>query len=587
MSEAVQSLRLDREELISRLKALGVEAVRWSNIRCPFHDDKNPSASVYQDKQGVWRFKCFVCDINLDCIDLEARLQRTSPAEVLRSVGGNGQAAKRQPTLYESIESACKSIRGEVESVYKYTKPGAATPELVVVRYQPPEGGKRFSQLTPRANGWVKVSLPPPRPIYNRTRVQAAKTVVVVEGEKCVHALQQRNITATTAPGGASAADAADWGPLAGKDCILWPDNDEPGSKYMLQVSEKLLALDPPAAVRMLDPADLGLTEKGADSADLCEARPGDAVRVIKQALGRARALDGASTLEGFLRDVASGKAESISWPWPMLTLYTEAMLPGTVTVCCGSPGASKSFMALESFAYWQAQGVKVSMRCLEDPLEAHQQRILAQQDGQGGLTNLKWIKANAEEAAAALARHRKTITDLTQRLTVDGSDAPTLSEVAEWIEARCEAGDRIIIVDPVTAAKQERRDIWVEHGEFLMRAKRAIERTGTSLYLVTHPKKGGSQGFGLDDIAGGAAWVRFSHCVLWLQFRAEVESRQCVTLEGMKTDLEGDRLMHICKARHAMGTGRCLLYRFEAQTLRLAEQGVIVKRKKERSDEV
>lgn len=31
---------------------------------CPFHDDKNPSASV---KNG--RFHCFVCDLHLDCFD--------------------------------------------------------------------------------------------------------------------------------------------------------------------------------------------------------------------------------------------------------------------------------------------------------------------------------------------------------------------------------------------------------------------------------------------------------------------------------------------------------------------------------------
>lgn len=32
--------------------------------RCPFHDDHRPSLSVYGDKEGVERFRCFSCSVH-------------------------------------------------------------------------------------------------------------------------------------------------------------------------------------------------------------------------------------------------------------------------------------------------------------------------------------------------------------------------------------------------------------------------------------------------------------------------------------------------------------------------------------------
>jgi hypothetical protein len=54
--------RLSLPELMSRL-GLGAHAKK--SARCPFpgHDDKHPSFSVFQGKDGFWHYKCFVCDI--------------------------------------------------------------------------------------------------------------------------------------------------------------------------------------------------------------------------------------------------------------------------------------------------------------------------------------------------------------------------------------------------------------------------------------------------------------------------------------------------------------------------------------------
>ena len=35
--------------------------VRGKTVRCPFHDDHNPSGAIYQSQDGHWRYKCYAC----------------------------------------------------------------------------------------------------------------------------------------------------------------------------------------------------------------------------------------------------------------------------------------------------------------------------------------------------------------------------------------------------------------------------------------------------------------------------------------------------------------------------------------------
>jgi DNA primase len=39
----------------------------YAKLRCPFHDDRHPSATVNHVKQT---FKCYVCDVSGDAIDV-------------------------------------------------------------------------------------------------------------------------------------------------------------------------------------------------------------------------------------------------------------------------------------------------------------------------------------------------------------------------------------------------------------------------------------------------------------------------------------------------------------------------------------
>ena len=78
-----------------------------------------------------------------------------------------------------------------------------------------------------------------------------------------------------------------------------------------------------------------------------------------------------------------------------------------------------------------------------------------------------------------------------------------------------------------------------------------------------------------MEAIAGGAAWVRFSHTILWLE-RVDEEERTVVTAMGT-TGCMVNRLLHVRKARNGPGVGQALGLYFDSRTLLLAEQGVVM----------
>lgn len=130
----------------------------------------------------------------------------------------------------------------------------------MVMRWDLSDGKKKFRPIWHIDGRW-KVECPDTRPLYGLHRLSNADVVYIVEGEKCVDAARTIGLTATTSSGGAQVPTKTDWTPLAGKEVVIWPDNDDPGRKFPDTVSEILLDLSPPAQVKVVKPA--GLPEHG------------------------------------------------------------------------------------------------------------------------------------------------------------------------------------------------------------------------------------------------------------------------------------------------------------------------------------
>ena len=136
-------------------------------------------------------------------------------------------------------------------------------------RFEPPGARKEFRPLTlgrdAKGLRWRWKAGPAPRPLYGLERLAARPDapVIVCEGEKSADAARQifPHCVVVTSTGGSQAALKADWMPLAGREVITWPDNDEPGSKYAAEVAAILTKLG--CGVSIIDAAALVAIDPG------------------------------------------------------------------------------------------------------------------------------------------------------------------------------------------------------------------------------------------------------------------------------------------------------------------------------------
>lgn len=224
----------------------------WQAL-CPAHDDRNPSLSIgVGGDDGRILLHCHAgCDprdvveaLGWDMADLFPKNDEPAP---LRTV------PRQRPT---------KATRSE----YIYADEDGQALFRVVVERQPSGEKKVFQQAALRDGGWARSLGKTRRVLYRLPNVMNAKTlgapIVVVEGEKCVEAVESLGLTATTNPGGAGKWDDSYSASLAGATVIVIPDNDGPGIAHAETVSSALEATSDVALVTLP-----GLPEKG-DIAD-------------------------------------------------------------------------------------------------------------------------------------------------------------------------------------------------------------------------------------------------------------------------------------------------------------------------------
>jgi hypothetical protein len=576
----IEIKKRDKVALVAELEKAGAKFM-GNACNCPYHDDKKPSAGIFQDDCGNWHFKCQSCQAKGDVWDIIARNEGKGVADVLRAATAESEAthskSQSEPPnkVFASIEELKAACPGTIEAVYQYTNPATQKPDMVVIRSHTAEG-KTFRQARPCIGGFEMKAPEKPWPLYNRARVQQADTVVIVEGEKCVHALHDYGIVATTSPAGAGKAEYADWTPLAGKNVILWPDNDTTGRKHIQQVENILQKLEPSPRISIIEPADLDLLEK-EDCCDYIEQLKvigTDVHTELNRAIQQAKPRGIAAGVSERIEAIISGKFEIIPLPWHDLSILTNAIMPGTVTLICGSPGASKSFLLLQALSFWATKNVRACIYELEEDREFHLMRLLAQKSGIADLTSFEWVKNNPENARQVQKENSDFLESIGRCIWASPDSQLTLEQLAQWSEKRAESGCRIVCIDPVTAAAQTAKP-WIEDNAFLQRIKRTATDSGCSFVLVTHPSKTVSLP-DMNQLAGSAAYSRFAQSIFWLHshdLRTSKIKDVCGTAE-----IQHNRTLHILKARNGRGHGLSLACEFDSRTLTLKELGIITK---------
>ena len=496
--------------------------------------------------------------------------------DVLREAAGD-EPVRNPVKTYEMADF--KAWRG-LEAIYAYAAPDMNVIELVVIRFIDGTTGKKsFRQATPYGMAYRMVGCDGPSPLYNRTRVRDSERVVVVEGEKAVHALHAIGIVATTCAGGSNGGPHADWSVLAGKKCYLWPDNDAGGQKHMDYVSGVLQRLTPPASVHRIDVDALMLPPKG-DVVEYLESLADNRIdaqaMVVEDVLADATRVGGRG-LRARIDDVASGKYTMLASGFMDLDFWTRFLVSGTVTVLCSPPGTGKSFMLLQMMEYLRASGKKIALYELEDTTDDHLNRMLAQLEGNNNIEDPRWQERRIQDYYAASDKHADALDAMRACMTEAPGRAPTYPQILEWLATKLADGCEVIAIDPVTVIDAGTKR-YIADQDFLIQAKAMVRDVGARLVLVSHSKTGTSDLPSMDSVAGGASFVRFAHTCLWLRSEDDEDCTAVKTRDGKAMSVHSNRSLICLKARKGPGDKIHLAMQFDRNELCFRELGVVCK---------
>ncbi len=203
-----------------------------------------------------------------DLIDVWKAVRGEDYWTALQNIAAFLNIAERMPAPKLQKVSKNQPDMGQPVAQYNYTD-AAGVIQLVVYRYEYQENGKRkkaFKIWNAVSHKWEAPKSG--RPLYNQTGIADVDTIVLVEGEKAADALIGSGIPATSALSGSNApTDKTDWSPLAGKQVLIWPDNDATGLSYAQAAAKAALATGATSVGILSLPQD---KSEGWDAADAC-----------------------------------------------------------------------------------------------------------------------------------------------------------------------------------------------------------------------------------------------------------------------------------------------------------------------------
>lgn len=129
-----------------------------------------------------------------------------------------------------------------------------------VIRWDLPGGKKEVRPIIWNGKGFVAGGFENNRPLYNSDAVAAhpLAPVLIVEGEKTADAAAAfvpDGWVVVTWQGGANAVAKSRWKLLAGRRCVIWPDNDAAGIAAASKIQEILSKCKAACAIVALSPA--------------------------------------------------------------------------------------------------------------------------------------------------------------------------------------------------------------------------------------------------------------------------------------------------------------------------------------------
>ncbi len=232
----------------------GIRSGREILFKCPCHQDQHPSLSINPEK-NCWL--CGPCGKSGNAWELAAFISGNDPDN-------------RKAVSTWLRDRGLLNGRNNWELICDYVYRSENGDPLFRVKRYKTLTGKTFVQERADGGRWIGgegcmqgVELVP----YRLPEWKDSKMVCIVEGEKDADSLWSLGIPATCNPGGAGKWRLEFNSLFAGKDVVIFPDNDAPGERHAKDVACNLLHIANKVRIATLP----GLLEKG-DVSDWIQA---------------------------------------------------------------------------------------------------------------------------------------------------------------------------------------------------------------------------------------------------------------------------------------------------------------------------
>jgi putative DNA primase/helicase len=506
------------------LTALGIErteAIQY-RARCPAHDDGTASLSVNLDSDGTIGLHCHAgCAADAICaaagVTMADLFPRKGKAKAKGKAAPKRKAKPRKQNKraaapltdahWHEAEAAAKklgppSLAGfKLAAVYPY-RLANGTVHGWRARYESQSGEKQIKPFHHDGGEWVLKEATAPRagkPLYRLPEVLATDgPVFIVEGEKCADALAALGVAATTS-GAAKSASKADWKPLAGRTCVIWPDNDDPGDQYASDVATILQDLD--CDVSLIDVPALDLPGTGDDAADWLASNPA-ATAADVLALPAVEPEAEAGVLLVRASDIT---AKAIDWTWP------GYLAGGMLTLIAGNGGTGKTTIAL-SIAAAITTGGK-----WPDGAAAPQGSVIMW-SGEDALAEV--LVPRLQEAGADTSRVH-FVSNGDGDVFDPAADMPRLERVARRLSDLA-----LVIVDPIVSMVQGDSHKNAEVRRGLQPLLDLAADTGAAVIGITHYAKNTAGRNTTDRVIGSVAFSAVARVVLATAMGQDGEGR-------------------------------------------------------------
>lgn len=284
-----------------------------------------------------------------------------------------------------------------------------------------------------------------------------------------------------------------------------------------------------------------------------------------------------ASSLALMARQARDGLLDETPIEPPLLNKFAAPARKGAVTLLCGPPGSSKSYLMSQNLILWHGNGIRCAARFLEDTIDDYLGRILAQVSGEPRASRPGFMKENFGLWEELFCKHRLILDSIAPCIEADDSGAVSLDDLLAWSQDRVDQGIEMLVIDPYTAASGREQPFRVD-GPFIRKLKGILSGRAHCL-IVSHTMKDGT------GVAGGADLTRFVTSQFTIQPNAECKEYWCKTkINGEFHDEKviPDRIVKIDKGRFGEGTGYRLAMRFDPKFLTFNDIGLIIPRPRE-----